>query len=124
MVIILTILAYFAVLLLFSRLTSRQANNNYVLSWRPTFAPVHGGFRNGGSFHLGHHLRQCARYGDAEWHDLPADVLRLHRGLLLVAFVLLPVYYRYNLTTIYTYLLHRLGNRSYKTGASSSCCRR
>lgn len=28
MVIILTILAYFAVLLLFSRLTSRQANNN------------------------------------------------------------------------------------------------
>lgn len=39
-------------------------------------------------------------------------------GYVLVAFVLLPVYYKFNLTTIYTFLLHRLGKRSYKTGAS------
>lgn len=39
-------------------------------------------------------------------------------GYIVVAFVLLPIYYRYNLTSIYTYLSHRLGRTSYKTGAS------
>lgn len=38
-------------------------------------------------------------------------------GYFVVAFVLLPVYYRLNLTTIYSYLKKRLGKRSYKTGA-------
>lgn len=38
-------------------------------------------------------------------------------GYFVIAFVLLPVYYRMNLTTIYTYLKRRLGRRSYKTGA-------
>ena len=38
-------------------------------------------------------------------------------GYLAVAFVLLPVYYKLNLTSIYTYLGLRLGSRSYKTGA-------
>jgi Na+/proline symporter len=35
-----------------------------------------------------------------------------------VAFVLLPLYYRLRLTSIYTYLEHRFGAVSYKTGAS------
>ncbi|MBO5632384.1 MAG: hypothetical protein J5965_25295, partial [Aeriscardovia sp.] len=39
-------------------------------------------------------------------------------GYILVAFVLLPLYYRLNLTSIYSYLGQRLGQRSYKTGAS------
>ena len=39
-------------------------------------------------------------------------------GYLLVAFVLLPVYYRLNLTSIYAFLGDRLGQRSYLTGAS------
>ena len=38
-------------------------------------------------------------------------------GYLVVAFVLLPVYYKLNLTSIYSYLGQRLGLRSYKTGA-------
>ena len=38
-------------------------------------------------------------------------------GYFLVAFVLLPIYYKFNLTTIYTFLKMRLGQRSYKTGA-------
>lgn len=38
-------------------------------------------------------------------------------GYFVVAFFLLPVYYKLNLTTIYTYLGRRLGRRSYKTGA-------
>ena len=39
-------------------------------------------------------------------------------GYLIVAFVLLPLYYKHNLTSIYTYLDHRFGKTSYKTGAS------
>lgn len=38
-------------------------------------------------------------------------------GYVFVAFVLLPVYYRLNLTSIYTYLQDRLGDVSYRTGA-------
>jgi Na+/proline symporter len=39
-------------------------------------------------------------------------------GYVVVAFGLLPLYYRLNLTSIYGYLGQRLGRRSYKTGAS------
>ena len=39
-------------------------------------------------------------------------------GYVLIAFVLLPLYYRLNLTSIYNYLSTRLGIKSYKTGAS------
>ena len=39
-------------------------------------------------------------------------------GYLVVAFVLLPLYYRHGLTSIYGYLAQRLGPRSYRTGAA------
>ena len=39
-------------------------------------------------------------------------------GYLIIANVLLPLYYRLNLTSIYTYLEQRFGKYSYKTGAS------
>jgi len=39
-------------------------------------------------------------------------------GYVVIAFVLLPLYYRLNLTTIYSYLGQRIGQRAYKTGAS------
>jgi Na+/proline symporter len=38
-------------------------------------------------------------------------------GYFVIAFVLLPLYYRLNLTSIYSYLKNRLGIYSYKTGA-------
>ncbi|MCC7231500.1 MAG: sodium:solute symporter [Bacteroidia bacterium] len=38
-------------------------------------------------------------------------------GYAAVALILLPLYYRLHLTSIYTYLEKRLGTRSYKTGA-------
>jgi len=38
-------------------------------------------------------------------------------GYIIVAFVLLPLYYRMNLVSIYTYLEQRFGHMSYKTGA-------
>src|SRR5690606_24314088 len=39
-------------------------------------------------------------------------------GYLAIAFVLLPLYYKLNLTSIYNYLGTRLGIKSYKSGAS------
>lgn len=39
-------------------------------------------------------------------------------GYLVVAWVLLPLYYRLNLTSIYTFLDEKLGQRAYRTGAS------
>ncbi|NGF55620.1 sodium:solute symporter [Parapedobacter sp. SGR-10] len=38
-------------------------------------------------------------------------------GFIVIAYVLLPLYYRMQLTSIYTYLEERLGHRSYKSGA-------
>lgn len=38
-------------------------------------------------------------------------------GYAIIAFVLLPLYYRLNLTSIYNYLLQRFGKIAYKTGA-------
>jgi Na+/proline symporter len=39
-------------------------------------------------------------------------------GFILIATVLLPLYYRMNLTSIYTYIEERLGTYSYKTAAT------
>lgn len=39
-------------------------------------------------------------------------------GYMVIALVLLPLYYRMNLTSIYTYLNERFGVYSYKTGAA------
>jgi len=39
-------------------------------------------------------------------------------GYFVIGAVLLPLYYRLNLTSIYTYLDERFGNYAYKTGAS------
>ncbi|MBQ4357911.1 MAG: sodium:solute symporter [Paludibacteraceae bacterium] len=39
-------------------------------------------------------------------------------GYVLIAYVLLPIYFKLHLTTIYEYLKKRLGESSYRTGAS------
>src|SRR3982751_492972 len=38
-------------------------------------------------------------------------------GYFIIANILMPVYYRLNLTSIYSYLEQRFGNVSYKTGS-------
>ncbi|MCL3851778.1 MULTISPECIES: sodium:solute symporter [Parabacteroides] len=45
-------------------------------------------------------------------------VLGFFFGYILIAKVLLPLYYKLQLTSIYAYLGDRIGRRSYKTGAS------
>ena len=118
MVIIVTILVYFCILLVFSRFTSRRATNStfYRADRRSPWYMVAFGM-------IG------ASISGITFVSVPGMAVKTGMtylqmcfgfifGYLIVAFVLLPVYYRLNLTTIYTYLQTRLGRRAYKTGSS------
>ena len=107
MAIIITVLAYFAILFGISHLTSRKANNDtfYRANRRAPWYMVAFGMIGASISGITQmtYLQMC---------------LGFIVGYLVIAFVLLPLYYRLNLTSIYTYLGQRLGMRSYKTGAS------
>lgn len=119
MAIVITVLAYFCVLLLFSHLTARNMASNetfYRANRRSPWYMVAFGMVG-------------ASISGITFVSVPGMVMRTDMtylqmcigfilGYFLVAFLLLPIYYRYNLTTIYGYLQQRLGERSYKTGAS------
>ena len=118
MMILLTVLAYFAILFGIIRLTSRRADNNtfYRANRRAPWYMVAFGM-------IG------ASISGVTFVSVPGMVLTSQMtylqmclgfivGYLVIAFVLLPLYYRLNLTTIYSYLGQRLGQRSYLTGAS------
>lgn len=119
MIIIITILAYFCVLLLFSHITARRASSNetfYRANRRSPWYMVAFGMVG-------------ASISGITFVSVPGMVMKTDMtylqmclgfivGYFAVGFLLLPIYYRYNLTTIYSYLQQRLGERSYKTGAS------
>ena len=119
MIIIITILAYFCVLLLFSHITARRASSNetfYRANRRSPWYMVAFGMVG-------------ASISGITFVSVPGMVMKTDMtylqmclgfivGYFAVSFLLLPIYYRYNLTTIYSYLQQRLGERSYKTGAS------
>ncbi|KXO18095.1 sodium:solute symporter [Prevotella bivia] len=118
MIIVITIVAYFLVLLGLSWLTSKGASNEkffkanrkspwYMVAFGMigasisgvTFVSVPGMVLNNNMSYL----QMCLGF-----------VL----GYVVIAYVLLPIYYKLNLTSIYTYLEDRLGKYSYKTSAS------
>ena len=115
--IIATILVYFAVLLFISRLTQRRATNdtffraNRQSPWYMVAFGMVGASISGVTFVSvpGMVLTSQMTYLQV--------CLGFIVGYLAVAFVLLPVYYRLNLTSIYAYLGQRLGRQSYHTGA-------
>ena len=118
MLILLTVILYFAALMGFSRLTAhRNANNEtfFRANRRSPWYMVAFGMVG-------------ASISGITFVSVPGMTMRIDMtyiqtcigfilGYFVIAFVLLPVYYRLNLTTIYTYLQGRLGERSYKTGA-------
>ena len=117
MLILTTILIYFCVLMVMGRVTSRKSTND-------TF---YRGERKSPWYMLALGLVGASISG-ITFVSVPGMVIRQDMtylqtclgfivGYFVVAFVLLPVYYRLNLTTIYTYLQKHLGRRSYKTGA-------
>lgn len=111
-------IGYFLVLLAVAKVTSRNSNNdsffigNRNSNWMlvafgmigtslsgVTFVSVPGGVGKDGFAYF-------------------QIVLGYLIGYLVIAYVLLPLYYKLNLTSIYNYLHKRLGLVSYKTGAS------
>ena len=113
-----TVAAYFVLLLLVGRLTSSRHDNdaffrgNRQSPWYLVAFGMIGASISGVTF--------VSVPGMAMGIDMNymQTCLGFVLGYFVVAFVLLPVYYRFNLTTIYSFLHQRLGRRSYKTGAS------
>ncbi|MFO7880523.1 MAG: sodium:solute symporter [Bacteroidales bacterium] len=112
------ILGYFLLLMLVSQLTSRKADNAaFFLGNRksPWFVVAFG--------MLGASLSGVTFISVPGW-VLDTDftymqmVMGYFLGYLVIAFVLLPLYYRMNLTSIYGYLDKRFGLSAYKTGAA------
>lgn len=119
MVILITICAYFLCLMIFSRWTARMSNNNNAFF---------RGNRNSPWYMVAFGMVGASISG-ITFVSVPGMVMKMDMtylqtclgfivGYFLVAFLLLPIYYKLNLTTIYTYLQQRLGQRSYKTGAA------
>lgn len=118
MIILYTLFAYFLVLLLISHVTGRRADNSTFFSgnrrspWYMVAFGMVGASISGITF------------VSVPGMVLTSDMTYIQTcigfifGYFAVAFVLLPVYYRLRLTTIYTYLDHRLGRQAYRTGAA------
>ena len=112
------ILGYFTVLFAISRWTGRKATNdtffrgNRQSPWYMVAFGMIGASISGVTF--------VSVPGMVTQIDMTymQTCLGFILGYVLVAFLLLPLYYRLNLTTIYSYLGQRLGPRAYKTGAS------
>ena len=117
MIIIGTILAYFCILLLISRATGHKADNeaffraNGRSPWYLVAFGMIGASISGVTFVS---VPGMVMAGDMTYMQ---TCLGFILGYFAVAFLLLPVYYRLRLTTIYAYLRGRLGRRSYRTGA-------
>ena len=116
--ILLTVVGYFALLLVVSRLTSRRQDNdaffrgNRQSPWYMVAFGMIGASISGVTFVS---VPGMVMVSDMNYMQ---TCLGFVLGYFVVAFVLLPVYYRCNLTTIYSFLHQRLGLRSYRTGAS------
>jgi Na+/proline symporter len=116
-IILSVILAYFALLLGIAFYTSRHANNesffigNRNSNWVLVAFGMVGTSLSGMTF-----ISVPGTVGKAGF-DYFQVVIGYFIGYFVVAYVLLPLYYKLKLTSIYTYLDGRLGATAYKTGA-------
>lgn len=117
MLVLISIILYFSVLLLLSHLVGKRGSNATFFSgnrqspWPLVAFGMIGASISGLTF-----------IGVPGW-VMSIDMTYLQMclgfivGYVIVAFVLLPLYYRLCLTSIYTYLDHRFGRVSYQTGS-------
>lgn len=111
------IVAYFALLFGVSYWAGKRADNagffsgNKSSNWLLVSMSTIGAAISGVTF-----VSVPGMVGNAAFSYLQM-VLGFTVGQLIVAFVLVPLYYRMNLTSIYEYLNSRLGVATYKTGA-------
>jgi Na+/proline symporter len=112
------VVVYFGLLILISIITSRGADNasffvgNRKSPWYLVAYGMIGASISGVTF-----ISVPGEVGASAFSYLQM-VFGFFAGYLIIANVLLPLYYRMNLSSIYVYLHHRLGLHSYKTGAA------
>ena len=117
MKILLVLLLYFLALFAISRLTGRQATNASFYRadrrspWLMVAFGMVGASISGVTFVSVPGMVQTSQMTYLQM------CIGFIVGYLVVAFVLLPLYYRLNLTSIYSYLGLRLGRQSYLSGA-------
>ena len=115
--IITLLLGYFLVLILISYLTGKNDSNVDFFKagkqspWYLVAFGMIGASLSGVTF------ISVPGWVDASQFSYFQVVLGYMVGYVVVAFVLLPVYYKLNLTSIYEYLFQRFGFVSHKTGA-------
>tara|TARA_R110002050_G_scaffold74772_4_gene160115 strand:- start:17463 stop:18905 length:1443 start_codon:yes stop_codon:yes gene_type:complete len=115
--ILLLIAAYFCVLILISYFTGKEDSNeaffkaNKSAPWYLVAFGMIGASLSGVTFISVPGAVETKQFGYLQ------VVFGYFFGYLVIAYVLLPIYYKLNLTSIYTYLKDRLGNTSYKTGS-------
>ncbi|MFL0352337.1 sodium:solute symporter [Xanthomarina sp. GH4-25] len=116
--IILLILSYFGVLILISYSTGKKSGNDAFFKGNkqsPWFVVAFGMI---GASLSGVTFISVPGWIEASQFSYMQVVLGYIVGYLVIGTVLLPLYYKLNLTSIYTYLEERFGDYSYKTGAS------
>ena len=117
--ILILILGYFALLVLIAYLTGKQADNHTFFTanrnspWYLVAFGMVGASLSGVTF-----ISVPGWVGDSGFSYFQV-VLGYWAGYFVVAFVLLPIYYHQNLTSIYEYLQDRFGYNSHKVGALS-----
>ena len=115
--IILLIASYFGLLILISYLTGKNDSNdtffkgNKQSPWYIVAFGMIGASLSGVTF-----ISVPGLIGGQEFAYMQG-VFGFFVGYLVIAFILLPLYYKLNVTSIYEYLNQRFGVTSYKTGA-------
>ena len=114
----LLIVSYFALLLVISWITGRRATNagfflgNKRSPWYVVAFGMIGASLSGVTF-----ISVPGWVAESQFAYMQM-VLGYLLGYAVIANILMPLYYKLNLTSIYTYLENRFGKSSYKTGAS------
>lgn len=116
--IIALIASYFGLLVLISWLTSKKSGNDAFFKGNKQSPWYIVAFGMIGASLSGVTFISVPGWVEASQFSYMQVVLGYIVGYLVIGTVLLPLYYRLNLTSIYTYLETRFGNFSYKTGAS------
>lgn len=115
--VLLVIVVYFGMLYAISVVTSRGAGNSaFFLGERKSPWPVVAFGMIGASLSGVTFISVPGLVGKDQWSYLQM-VLGYLPGYAVIAFVLMPLYYRLGLTSIYGYLGQRFGRNSYLTGA-------
>lgn len=112
------IILYFGLLLLIAQLTTRKANNESFFTGNRNNAWYVIAFGMIGSSISGVTFISVPGWVGNSYFYYYQMIIGNVIGYFIVASVLLPLYYKLQLTSIYTYLEQRFGHFSYKTGAS------